>query len=166
MRATLNFWSFSTFGAAGRAVPGAAQKGALVGNLGCAWLARAWLPFGRVERACVMVFRVCEQKSRSGSGSGGRGTQFLAFSAVLGVGVHAESLELDFVQATLGGGVGGLISQSPFRALVVCVGWRTSFKICAIPAFALSFLSLILVRDEPLTKPDTHSGHSSSSHSS
>ena len=126
------FWTFLTFGVAGRARPGEAEDGPFVGKQGCAWLARAWLPFGRVERACVVVFRVCEQKSRSGSGSGGRGTQFLAFSAVLGVGVHAESLELDFVEATLGGGVGGLMgigmSAMADRRNLETTGWREQLR--------------------------------------
>ena len=81
----------------------------MVGKLDCTGLARAWPPYGRAERDSVVVLLVREQKSGSGSSSRDRREQFPAFSAVLRIGVHAESLEIDFVEATLGGGVGGLM---------------------------------------------------------
>jgi fucose permease len=58
-----------------------------------------------------------------------------------------------FATTCMLGGVGGLVSQAPFQALVDGLGWRGAYRVAACIPVGLAVGALLFVGDEPF---DTH----------
>ena len=69
--------------------------------------------------------------------------------ARMGFGTNNRAANIVLGTTCMLGGVGGLGSQAPFRALASAVTWRGAFKIVSALPFTIAVLSLVLVRDEP-----------------
>ena len=52
------------------------------------------------------------------------------------------------------GGIGGLVSQEPFRVLANALSWRTAFKVSAALPLAISICSLLFISDEASFESD------------